>query len=154
MTIELESPDHHWMRRALQLATLAAREGEVPVGAVVVKEGQLIAEGWNGPIGHHDPTAHAEIQALRAAGRALQNYRLNGTTLYVTLEPCPMCAGAIVHARVQRVVFAARDPRTGAAGSIYNILQSNELNHRCEVEEGLLAEESSTLLRHFFRSRR
>lgn len=154
MIIELESPDHHWMRRALELATLAAREGEVPVGAVVVKEGQLIAEGWNRPIGHHDPTAHAEIQALRAAGRALNNYRLPGTTLYVTLEPCPMCAGAIVHARVQRVVFAARDPRTGAAGSIYNILQSNELNHRCEVEEGLLAEESSALLRHFFRSRR
>lgn len=154
MSIELESPDTHWMRRALQLATLAAREGEVPVGAVVVKEGELIAEGWNRPIGHHDPTAHAEIQALRAAGRALQNYRLGGTTLYVTLEPCPMCAGAIVHARVQRVVFAAPDPRTGAAGSIYNILQSNELNHRCEVQGGVLAEESATLLRHFFRSRR
>ena len=154
MTIELESPDLHWMRRALQLATLAAREGEVPVGAVVVKEGELIAEGWNRPIGHHDPTAHAEIQALRAAGRALQNYRLGGTTLYVTLEPCPMCAGAIVHARVQRVVFAAPDPRTGAAGSIYNILQSNELNHRCEVLGGVLAEESAALLRHFFRSRR
>jgi tRNA(adenine34) deaminase len=154
MTIELESPDTHWMRRALELATLAAREGEVPVGAVVVKDGQLIAEGWNRPIGHHDPTAHAEIQALRAAGKALNNYRLGGTTLYVTLEPCPMCAGAIVHARVQRVVFAASDPRTGAAGSIYNILQSNELNHRCEVEGGLLAEESAALLRHFFRSRR
>lgn len=154
MTIELESPDHHWMRRALELATLAAREGEVPVGAVVVKDGQLIAEGWNRPIGHHDPTAHAEIQALRAAGKALVNYRLGGTTLYVTLEPCPMCAGAIVHARVQRVVFAASDPRTGAAGSIYNILQSNELNHRCEVEGGVLAEESAGLLRHFFRSRR
>jgi tRNA(adenine34) deaminase len=154
MTIELESPDTHWMRRALELATLAAREGEVPVGAVVVKDGQLIAEGWNRPIGHHDPTAHAEIQALRAAGKALNNYRLGGTTLYVTLEPCPMCAGAIVHARVQRVVFAASDPRTGAAGSIYNILQSNELNHRCEVEGGLLAEESASLLRHFFRSRR
>jgi tRNA(adenine34) deaminase len=154
MTIELESPDHHWMRRALELATLAAREGEVPVGAVVVKDGQLIAEGWNRPIGHHDPTAHAEIQALRAAGKALVNYRLGGTTLYVTLEPCPMCAGAIVHARVQRVVFAATDPRTGAAGSIYNILQSNELNHRCEVEGGVLAGESASLLRHFFRSRR
>lgn len=154
MSIELESPDIHWMRRALELATLAAREGEVPVGAVLVKEGQLIAEGHNRPIANHDPTAHAEIQLLRAAGKALNNYRLSGTTLYVTLEPCPMCAGAIVHARVQRVVFAASDPRTGAAGSIYNILQSNELNHRCEVEGGVLAEESASLLRHFFRSRR
>lgn len=154
MSIELESPDIHWMRRALELATLAAREGEVPVGAVIVKDGELIAEGRNRPIAGHDPTAHAEIQALRAAGKALNNYRLGGTTLYVTLEPCPMCAGAIVHARVERVVFAATDPRTGAAGSVYNILQSNELNHRCEVERGVLAKESATLLRDFFRSRR
>lgn len=154
MTVELESPDTHWMRRAMELATLAAREGEVPVGAVLVKDGQLIAEGRNRPIANHDPTAHAEIQLLRAAGKAMNNYRLSGTTLYVTLEPCPMCAGAIVHARVGRVVFAATDPRTGAAGSIYNILQSNELNHRCEVEGGLLADESATLLRDFFRSRR
>ena len=154
MTIELESPDIHWMRRALELATLAACEGEVPVGAVLVKDGKLIAEGRNRPIADHDPTAHAEIQLLRAAGRAMNNYRLSGTTLYVTLEPCPMCAGAIVHARVQRVVFATRDPRTGAAGSVYNLLQSNELNHRCEVEEGLLADESASLLRGFFRSRR
>lgn len=154
MNIELESPDIHWMRRALELATLAAREGEVPVGAVIVKDGELVAEGRNRPIAGHDPTAHAEIQALRAAGKALNNYRLGGTTLYVTLEPCPMCAGAIVHARVARVVFAATDPRTGAAGSVYNILQSNELNHRCEVEGGVLAEESATLLRDFFRSRR
>ncbi len=154
MSIELESPDIHWMRRALELATLAAREGEVPVGAVIVKDGELIAEGRNNPIAGHDPTAHAEIQALRAAGKALNNYRLGGTTLYVTLEPCPMCAGAIVHARVERVVFAATDPRTGAAGSIYNILQSNELNHRCEVQGGVLAEESAAMLREFFRSRR
>ena len=154
MTIEIESPDIHWMRRALELATLAAREGEVPVGAVMVKEGELIAEGRNRPIAGHDPTAHAEVQALRAAGKAVQNYRLPGTTLYVTLEPCPMCAGAIVHARVERVVFAATDPRTGAAGSIYNLLQSNELNHRCVVEGGVLAEESASLLRDFFRSRR
>jgi tRNA(adenine34) deaminase len=154
MTHELESPDIHWMRHALGLALRAAREGEVPVGAVLVREGQLVAEGWNLPISHNDPTAHAEIQALRAGGKALNNYRLLGTTLYVTLEPCPMCAGAIVHARVGRVVFAATDPRTGAAGSVYNILQSNELNHRCEVEGGVLAEESSTLLREFFRSRR
>ena len=132
MNVELESPDIHWMRRALELATLAAREGEVPVGALIVKDGELIAEGRNRPIAHHDPTAHAEIQALRAAGKVLNNYRLPGTTLYVTLEPCPMCAGAIVHARVERVVFAATDPRTGAAGSIYNLLQSEKLNHRCE----------------------
>lgn len=154
MTIEIESPDIHWMRRALELATLAAREGEVPVGAVLVKEGQLIAEGRNRPIADHDPTAHAEIQVLRAAGKAMNNYRLSGTTLYVTLEPCPMCAGAIVHARVERVVFATTDPRTGAAGSVYNLLQSNELNHRCVVEGGVLAGESATLLREFFRSRR
>lgn len=132
----------------------AAQAGEVPVGAVLVKDGQLIAEGWNLPISHNDPTAHAEIQALRSAGKILNNYRLLGTTLYATLEPCPMCAGAIVHARVGRVVYATPDPRTGAAGSVYNILQSNELNHRCEVISGVLAEESATLLRDFFRSRR
>jgi tRNA(adenine34) deaminase len=154
MTLELESPDHFWMRHALSLALQAAREGEVPVGAVLVKEGRLIAEGWNRPIGHHDPTAHAEIQALRAAGRVQRNYRLPGTTLYVTLEPCPMCAGAIVHARVERVVFAAADPRTGASGSVFNLLQSGELNHRCEVEGGILAEESGGLLREFFRMKR
>jgi len=154
MTMELESPDIHWMRHALTLALRAAREGEVPVGAVLVKEGRLIAEGWNRPIGHHDPTAHAEIQALRAAGRVMENYRLQGTTLYVTLEPCPMCAGAIVHARVKRVVFAAADPRTGAAGSVFNLLQSGELNHRCEIEGGVLADESGKLLRGFFRAKR
>lgn len=152
--MELESPDIHWMRRAMELALRAAREGEVPVGAVLVKAGEMIAEGWNRPIADHDPTAHAEIQALRAAGKALGNYRLPGTTLYVTLEPCPMCAGAIVHARVERVVFAASDPRTGAAGSVYNLLQSNELNHRCEVEGGVLAGESAGMLRDFFRAKR
>jgi len=154
MTSELESPDIHWMRYALRLAMRAAQQGEVPVGAVLVKDGQLIAEGWNLPISHNDPTAHAEIQAMRAAGKVLNNYRLLGTTLYATLEPCPMCAGAIVHARVGRVVFATPDPRTGAAGSVYNLLQSNELNHRCEVKGGVLAEASSALLRDFFRSRR
>lgn len=142
------------MRYALRLAMRAAQQGEVPVGAVLVKDGQLIAEGWNLPISHNDPTAHAEIQAMRAAGKVLNNYRLLGTTLYATLEPCPMCAGAIVHARVGRVVFATPDPRTGAAGSVYNLLQSNELNHRCEVKGGVLAEASSALLRDFFRSRR
>lgn len=154
MKLELESPDSFWMRHALSLALQAAREGEVPVGAVLVKDGQMIAEGWNRPIGHHDPTAHAEIQALRAAGRNQKNYRLPGTTLYVTLEPCPMCAGAIVHARVARVVYAAADPRTGAAGSVFNLLQSGELNHRCEVEGGVMAVESGQLLRDFFRIKR
>lgn len=138
----------------MELALLAARDGEVPVGAVLVKDGQLVAEGRNRPIGDNDPTAHAEIQLLRAAGKALNNYRLNDTTLYVTLEPCPMCAGAIVHARVKRVVYAAADPRTGAAGSVYNLLQSNELNHRCTVEGGVLAEQCSQVLRDFFRTRR
>lgn len=142
------------MRRALAQAELAAREGEVPVGAVLVKEGRLVAEARNRPIADHDPTGHAEIRLLREAGKRLENYRLSGTTLYVTLEPCPMCAGAIVHARVGRVVYATADPRTGAAGSVYNILQSNELNHRCEVLDGVLAEESASLLRDFFRRRR
>lgn len=142
------------MRRALAQAQLAAREGEVPVGAVLVREGRLIAEERNRPIAEHDPTGHAEIRLLRKAGRVLGNYRLTGTTLYVTLEPCPMCAGAMVHARVGRVVYATADPRTGAAGSVYNLLQSNELNHRCEVEEGVLAGECATLLRDFFRRRR
>ena len=154
MSLELESPDAYWMRHALSLALRAANEGEVPVGAVLVKDGRMIAEGWNRPIGNDDPTAHAEIQALRAAGKALHNYRLPGTTLYVTLEPCPMCAGAIVHARVGRVVYAAADPRTGAAGSVFNLLQSGELNHRCEVEGGVFAEESGRLLRDFFRLKR
>jgi tRNA(adenine34) deaminase len=154
MTKELESPDIHWMRRALVQAQLAAREGEVPVGAVLVRGGELIAEECNRPIAEHDPTGHAEIRLLRKAGRLLGNYRLNDTTLYVTLEPCPMCAGAIVHARVSRVVYATPDPRTGAAGSVYNLLQSNELNHRCVVEGGVMAEESAGLLREFFRSRR
>lgn len=142
------------MRRALAQAQLAAREGEVPVGAVLVREGRLIAEERNRSIAEHDPTGHAEIRLLRKAGRVLGNYRLTGTTLYVTLEPCPMCAGAMVHARVGRVVYATADPRTGAAGSVYNLLQSNELNHRCEVEEGVLAGECATLLRDFFRRRR
>ena len=154
MKNELESPDSHWMRRALELAQLAAREGEVPVGAVLVKDGEMIAEGWNRPIAENDPSGHAEMRVLRAAGRRLENYRLPGTTLYVTLEPCPMCAGALVHARVARVVYAATDPRTGAAGSVFNLLQNESLNHRCEVEGGLMAEESGALLQEFFKRRR
>jgi tRNA(adenine34) deaminase len=154
MNNELESPDIHWMRRALELAQLAAREGEVPVGAVLVKEGELIAEGYNRPIAENDPSGHAEMRVLREAGKVMSNYRLPGTTLYVTLEPCPMCAGALIHARVERVVYATADPRTGAAGSVFNILQSEALNHRCTVTAGVLAEECSQLLREFFRSRR
>lgn len=154
MNNELESPDIHWMRRALELAQLAARQGEVPVGAVLVKDGKLVAEGYNRPIADNDPTGHAEMRVLREAGKVMSNYRLPGTTLYVTLEPCPMCAGALVHARVERVVFAAVDPRTGAAGSVFNLLQSDALNHHCVVTAGILAEESGQLLREFFRFRR
>lgn len=146
--------DAFFMSRALELARIAEREGEVPVGAVVVKDGGIVGEGWNRPIGTHDPTAHAEIVALRAAARALGTYRLLDTTLYVTLEPCAMCAGAMVHARVKRLVFAATDPRAGAAGSIFNIVQHEALNHRLVYESGVLADECSALLRGFFLARR
>ena len=144
------------MRRALELARSAEVAGEVPVGAVLVaSDGQIIGEGWNQPIGAHDPTAHAEIVALRAAANAEGNYRLPGTTLYVTLEPCPMCAGAIVHARVERVVFGAVDPRSGAAGSVFDLLPSDErFNHYTRCEGGVLAQESADMLRRFFRARR
>ena len=154
MTTVLEESDTLWMRHALRLAWRAAQEDEVPVGAVLVKHGEILGEGWNRPIRAVDPTAHAEVRALRQAAKRVGNYRLLDTTLYVTLEPCPMCAGAIVHARVGRVVFGAADPRTGAAGSAFNLLQSPELNHRTEVRSGVLAEECGALLREFFRSRR
>lgn len=146
--------DRRWMQRALELARAAEAAGEVPVGAVLVRDGVLLGEAGNAPIGCHDPSAHAEIRALRAAGRAAGNYRLPGSTLYVTLEPCPMCAGALVHARVGRVVYAAPDPRTGAAGSVYDLLRDPRLNHRCQVDAGLAAEDSADLLRRFFRARR
>jgi len=142
------------MRRALELAAHAEGEGEVPVGAVLVRDDGILGEGWNRPIGGHDASAHAEIQALRAAGLHVGNYRLPDSTLYVTLEPCVMCAGAIVHARVARVVFAATDPKTGAAGSVFDTLISPLHNHRVEVEGGLLAEQSGERLRAFFRARR
>ena len=149
------SGDEYFMRRALELAQCAEAAGEVPVGAVVVSDGQIIGEGWNQPISAHDPTAHAEIVALRAAAVSLENYRLPGTTLYVTLEPCPMCAGAIVHARVDRVVFATTDPRSGAAGSTFDLLPSDErFNHYTRCEGGVLATESAAMLRAFFRARR
>lgn len=146
--------DERWMRHALALAERAEREGEVPVGAVLVCGGELIAEGWNRPIGTHDPTAHAEIDALRAGGARLGNYRLTGATLYVTLEPCPMCVGALIHARIARLVFGAHDPKTGAAGSVFDLLTSPRHNHRVQVEGGVLAEESAARLQAFFRARR
>lgn len=146
--------DAHWMRRALDLAQRAMDMGEVPVGAVLVKDGALIAEGWNQPIVAHDPSAHAEMLALRAAGRMLQNYRLVGTTLYVTLEPCVMCMGAIVHARVKRLVYGADDPARGCAGSVLQLADAPFLNHRLEVNGGLLAGECAALLKGFFQSRR
>jgi tRNA(adenine34) deaminase len=143
-----------YMARALELARRAEAAGEVPVGAVIVRDGGIVAEGWNRPIGANDPTAHAEIVAMRAAGQALGTYRLTGTTLYVTLEPCAMCASAMVHARIGRLVFAAADPRAGAAGSVFNIVQHPALNHRIECTGGVLAEECGSLLRRFFQARR
>jgi tRNA(adenine34) deaminase len=145
----------HWMRQALALAARAADEGEVPVGAVLVMQGAIIGEGWNRPIAARDPTAHAEIQALRDAARRAGNYRLPTTELYVTLEPCPMCAGAIVHARVERVVYGAADPKGGACGSVFDLLPSDQrFNHRTDCVGGILEAECAALLRNFFRARR
>ncbi len=142
------------MRRALMLAQHAEQAGEVPVGAVVVVNGEAIGEGWNQPIASHDPSAHAEMLALRAAARQIKNYRLTGATLYVTLEPCAMCAGAMVHARITRVVYGAADPKAGAAGSVFSLLDSNRLNHRAETVGGVLAGECGDLLKRFFQARR
>ena len=142
------------MLHALKMAERAEQLGEVPVGAVLVHNDEMVAEGWNQPIASHDVTAHAEIQAIRKAGALLQNYRLPGTTLYVTLEPCAMCAGAIVHARIKTVVYAADDPRTGAAKSVFSLLDSKQLNHRCEVVSGVYAEQSAELLKNFFAKKR
>ena len=146
--------DQFWIRHALILARHAQEQGEVPVGAVVVRDDKLVSEGWNQPISIHDPTAHAEIIALREAGKKESNYRLPGATLYVTLEPCAMCVGAIMHARIKRVVFGAYDPRAGAAGSAFPLLSSDVFNHSVEVEEGVLAEECGDILRDFFKSKR
>lgn len=148
------SADPRHMRAALAQAQRALQAGEVPVGAVVVHRGEVIATGCNASIGAHDPTAHAEIEALRAAARRLGNYRLDDCTLYVTLEPCAMCAGALLHARVARVVYAATDPKTGAAGSQLNLFDRPELNHQTQLQGGVLADEASALLRRFFRQRR
>ena len=146
--------DEAWMHHALNLARQAEAIGEVPVGAVLVRDGEILGEGFNRLIRDHDPSAHAEMVAIRQAARAASNYRLPGTTLYVTLEPCSMCAGAIVQARIQRVVYGADDPRTGAARSVFRILDHPTLNHRCEVVAGVLADECGELLRQFFRARR
>lgn len=150
-----DDDDRRWMARALELARIAESEhAEVPVGAVLVLDGEPVAEGMNRNIVDRDASAHAEIVCLRAAGQRLSNHRFPGATLYVTLEPCVMCAGAIVHARVGRVVYATADPKTGAAGSVFDTLVSDRHNHRVAVAGGLMAEESATLLRNFFRSRR
>lgn len=146
--------DARWMQRALLQAYEARQRGEVPVGAVLVRDGQLLAEGFNQPIALHDPSAHAEMQALRAAGLAVGNYRLPGTVLYVTLEPCAMCAMALMHARVSRVVFAAHDPKTGAGGSVLDLFAFQQLNHHTAVQGGVLREEAAALLQSFFRERR
>jgi tRNA(adenine34) deaminase len=142
------------MQAALAEARLAGEAGEVPIGAVIVREGEVIASGQNRVLRDLDPTAHAEILALRAASAAQGNYRLNGCTLYVTLEPCAMCAGAMIHARLARLVFAAADPKTGAAGSVLSVLNHPQLNHQMQVDQGILADESAALLRSFFRQRR
>lgn len=142
------------MRAALEQAHQAGRCGEVPVGAVVVCDGQIVGRGFNQPIGRHDPTAHAEVMALRDAGQRLGNYRLPGCELYVTLEPCAMCSGAIIHARLSRVVFGARDPKTGVAGSVIDLFQEKRLNHHATIVGGVLAEECGALLSSFFAARR
>ncbi|MBF7954615.1 tRNA adenosine(34) deaminase TadA [Rahnella victoriana] len=146
--------DEHWMRYAMTLALKAQEEGEVPVGAVLVLDNQVIGEGWNRSIGHHDPTAHAEIMALRQGGSAVQNYRLLDATLYITLEPCVMCAGAMVHSRIRRVVYGAADAKTGAAGSLMDILRHPGMNHQIDITAGVLAQECSEQLSAFFRFRR
>lgn len=150
----MRGEDERFMRLALDEARIALAAGEVPVGAVVVCQGVVVGTGWNQSIAAHDPTAHAEIVALRAAARRLGNYRLPGCTLYVTLEPCAMCSGAIFHARIARVVYGAADPKTGTAGSVLDLYAEPRLNHHAEVEGGVLAEECAALLRGFFAARR
>jgi len=153
-TVAQDDADQHWMCRALELAVQGAAAGEVPVGAVLVREGRVIGEGYNWPIAAQDPSAHAELLALRAACRNVGNYRLPGTRLYSTLEPCPMCAGALVHARVAGLVYGARDPKWGACGSVLDIPGCAGLNHRPQVRGGVLEAEAAALLQEFFRARR
>ena len=146
--------DAAMMREALELATWAAEQGEVPVGAVVVQDGKIMGRGYNSPVSSSDPTAHAEIRALRDAASTLSNYRLSGCTLYVTLEPCAMCAGAIMHARIARLVYGAADPKTGACGSVVDLFAEKRLNHHTEVAGGVLAGEAGKQLSDFFAARR
>jgi len=146
--------DRQFMQQALEQAELAALAGEVPVGAVIVRNGEVISKAFNKPITNHDPSAHAEMLALRQAALSAENYRLPGTTLYVTLEPCTMCAGAILHARVDRVVYGAVDAKTGAAGSVLDVFSSKQINHQTVIEGGMMAEECGQLLRDFFKERR
>jgi tRNA(adenine34) deaminase len=146
--------DRQFMQQALDQAKLAAMAGEVPVGAVLVRDGKIISRGFNQPIGNSDPSAHAEMMALRAAAHIESNYRLPGTTLYVTLEPCIMCAGAMLHARVERVVFGATDSKTGAAGSVLNVFSEKQINHQTQVEGGIMDDECGQILRDFFKGRR
>jgi tRNA(adenine34) deaminase len=148
------SRDEAWMRHALELAARAEAEGEVPVGALVVRDDLVLGEGWNQPVALRDPTAHAEVLAMRSAALKVGDYRLGGATLYVTLEPCPMCAAAIAHARIDRLVFGAWDPRQGAAGSAFNLVAAPALNHRVDAFGGVLSEECGALLRRFFADRR
>ena len=150
----LDGTDAGFMRRALALAVQAQEAGEVPVGAVLVLHGEVVGEGFNAPISRSDPTAHAEIQALRAAAAQTGNYRLPGSTLYVTLEPCVMCAGAILHARVARVLYGAPDPKSGAAGGVIDLFSEARLNHHCDVQGGVLADDCAAILRTFFARRR
>ena len=154
MNVPASSQDLVWMQRALELAKQAAQHGEVPVGAVLVKDNRCLAETWNQPISRCDPSAHAEMLALRTAATVLQNYRLIDTTLYVTLEPCAMCAGAIIHARVKRVVFGAYDMKTGAAGSQFDILRDSRHNHQVDCLGGVLATECGAVLKQFFQAKR
>ena len=146
--------DQQYMRMAIEQAQLAAQSGEVPVGAVLVKDGQVISKAFNKPIANHDPSAHAEMLALRETALAEENYRIPGSTLYVTLEPCAMCSGAMLHARIDRVVYGASDPKTGAAGSVLDIFASKQINHQTSVEGGIMSEECGQLLRDFFKGRR
>ncbi|HAT39335.1 tRNA adenosine(34) deaminase TadA [Polynucleobacter necessarius] len=146
--------DQQYMRMAIEQAQLAAQSGEVPVGAVLVRDGQVISKAFNKPISNHDPSAHAEMLALREAALMEKNYRLPGSTLYVTLEPCAMCSGAMLHARISRIVYGAPDPKTGAAGGVMDLFASKRINHQTSAEGGVMSEECGQLLREFFKGRR
>lgn len=149
-----QTVDEKWMNYALSLADKAELQNEIPVGAVIVKDDQVIAEGWNLSILNHDATGHAEVMAIRGAGKQLENYRLVDCTLYVTLEPCPMCAGALVHARIKRLVYGAGDYKTGAAGSVYDLVRCDKSNHKIDVSSGVLAEQCAAKVSNFFKRRR